>query len=76
MMKKKIKWDIINFQDNDYFKEINEGNKKVNLYDFIVAKIEKNIIWLNKKENKFSKTRKKEEQKDKKRWRRKMLEDE
>ena len=40
-MKKKIKWDIINFQDNDYFKEINEGNKKVNLNDIIGTKIKK-----------------------------------
>ena len=60
--------NIINFQDYDFFKEINEGNKKVNLNDIIGAKIEKNTTDenKNKKEKIDEKEDKKEDKKDEK----------
>ena len=60
--------NIINFQDYDFFKEINEGNKKVNLNDIIGAKIEKNTTEenKNKKEKIDEKEDKKEDKKDEK----------
>ena len=54
--------NIINFQDYDFFKEINEGNKKVNLNDIIGAKIEKNTTDENK--NKKEKIDEKEDKKE------------